>query len=241
MDLSQLDPEERERWTFYALNGLHTFLFVDHLEGGRTLREVIDILQDGLPTAETSREDPAILAASEFVGGHHQAFVHLWAPDGQLALMQDLIAGPIWDLGCRCEYATQATSFQGDGTVHTLKIKKCDVVAVSKLWVEPGTAMQVLPVLAELDGFDGAATVFGSFDVLLVLGATEYETVARTVLHDLHGIPGVIRSETSYADFRRYPKLYDGEEAKAAKKAGKAREQALTGLRSRLGLSGGDA
>jgi hypothetical protein len=238
MDLSELDPAERERWTFYALNGLHTFLFVDHVDGDRRLGDVISILQAGLPTEETSRDEPAILAASEFVGGHHKAFVHLWAPDGQLAVMQDLIAGPIWELGCKCEYATQATSFQGDGKVHTLKIKKCDVVAVSKLWVEPGTAMQLLPVLAELDGFDGAATVFGSFDVLLVLGAREYEDVARTVLHDLHGIPGVVRSETSYADFRRYPDLYEGEEAKAAKKAAKAREQVLARLTARMGLSG---
>lgn len=238
MDLEQLDPAERERWEWYALHGLHTFLFVDHIDGERSLTEVVRILQDGLPTEETSREEPAILAASEFVGGRHKAFVHLWAPRGQLALMQDLIAGPIWDLGCRCDFATQATSYQDGSKVYALKIKKCDVVAVSKLWVEPGTAMQLLPVLSELDGFDGAATVFGSFDVLLVLGAEEYETVASTVLHDLHGIPGIVRSETSYADFRRYPELYEGEEAKAAAKAAKARERSLAGLRSRMGLSG---
>lgn len=239
MDLSQLDPAERERWEWYALHGLHSFLFVDHIEGERSLREVVDILQAGLPTGETSREEPAILAAAEFVGAY-KAFVHLWAPHGQLATMQDLIAGPIWELGCRCEYATQATSHQdgNDDRVYTLKIKKCDVVAISRLWVEPGSALQILPMLAQLDGFDGAATVYGSFDVLLVLGAEEYQDVADVVLRDLHGIPGVVRSETSYADFRRYPNLYEGEEAKTAKAAVKARKKGVDSLRARMGLSG---
>lgn len=237
MDLSQLDPAERERWEWYALHGLHAFLFVDHLDGDRSLRQAVDVLQAGLPTEQTSREEPAVLAASEFVGAF-KAFVHLWAPDGQLALLQDLIAGPLWELGLRCEYATQATSYQDGQKVYALKIKKCDVVAVSRLWVEPGSALQVLPMLARLDGFDGAATVFGSFDVLLVVGAQEYQDVANTVLYDLHGIPGVVRTETSFADFRRYPALYDGKERKAAEAAAKARGGGIAALRSRMGLKG---
>lgn len=236
MDLSQLDDAERERWEWYALHGLHSFLFVDHLEGSMTPGDVVTALQAAIPDEGTSRDEPAVLAASEFVGAFG-LFVHLWAPRGGLALLQDLIAGPIRDLGLRCEYATQATSYQdGRGRVYTLKIKKCDVVAVTRIWAEPGRALELLPTLSRLDGFEGAATVFGAFDVLLVLEGEGYEDVADVALHRLHGLDGVARSETSFADFRRYPGLHEGKERKAAETDAASRAATIRGVRGRMGL-----
>jgi DNA-binding Lrp family transcriptional regulator len=221
MDLSELSPEERARWELYATTGLHAFLFVDHVAGDRTLREIVDELQGLIPYEGEPSAQPVVLSAAEFVGPY-KAFVHLWAPTGDLAGLQDFIAGTLWDLGVRCDYATQGTPHLGPGgVVYPLKIKKCDVVAVVRIWVEKGCASDVMQRLEDLAGFQGAATVFGTFDVILVLEGEDFQSVAKVALGPLQRIPGVVRTETAFADYRRYPdeQLSHKSSAKKSKKS----------------------
>lgn len=216
MDLTELNPEERAVWERYITTGLHAFLFVDHVMGELSVRQVVDELQlqvpywDGEGSSELGEEfswDPeevVVLAASEYVG-RYKAFVHLWAPRGALDTLQDFIAGPLWALGCRCEYALQGTAHQGPaGQIYAIKVKRCDVVAVVQIWAKPGKADGLTAKLASLPGFEGAATVLGGFDVLLVLEGGSIEDVAATVAGPLQQIKGIARTESAYADYRRY-------------------------------------
>jgi DNA-binding Lrp family transcriptional regulator len=204
MDLSELEPEERARWERYILTGIHAFLFVDHVEGEKRLKDtIVEDLLPLIPVDGEPSDQPVVLSASEFVGPF-KAFIHLWSPPGELAALQDFIGITLWDLGLRCNYGTQATSYQGPGKVYPLKIKKCDVVAVVRIWAERGSTEGLLGRLADLPGFQGAATVFGDYDVLLVLEGEDFGGVAEVALGPLQRIPGILRSETSFADYRRY-------------------------------------
>ncbi len=218
MDLSSLDPEERARWERYILTGIHAFLFVDHVVGDKRLYDIIvdDLLPLIPPDGEPS-EVPVVLSASEFVGPY-KAFIHLWSPPGQLAALQDFIGVTLWDLGIRCDYSTQATSYQGPDKVYPLKIKKCDVVAVVRIWAEPGCAKALPAKLSGLEGFQGAATVFGDYDVILVIDGADFSGVASVVLGPLQKVPGIARSETSFADYRRYDEDDQSLKAKGTKK-----------------------
>jgi DNA-binding Lrp family transcriptional regulator len=216
MDLSQLDPEERAAWERYVLTGIHAFLFVDHVEGEKRLHDTIVedlfamIPEHGEPPPEDAEIPAVVLSASEFVGPY-KAFIHLWAPPGRLDAIQDFIAYTLWDLGLRCNYATQGTSYQGPDTIYQTKLKKCDVVAVVRIWAESGSTGELLGRLAELPGFEGAVTVFGDFDVLLVIGGSDFASVAKVAIGPLQSIPGIERTETSFADYRRYDEY--GEES----------------------------
>jgi DNA-binding Lrp family transcriptional regulator len=209
MDLAELDPDERAFWERYILTGIHAFLFVDHVAGERRRNDLVKTdLAELIPTFPPPEglepfSKPVVLSASEFVGSFG-AFVHLWAPPGQLAALQDFIGYTLWDLGLRCTYATQATSHQGPDHIYPMKVKKCDVVAVVRIWVKKGAAAgALLPRLAQLRGFQGAATVFGDFDVLLVLEGEDYSSVAEVALGELQAIHGIKRTETAFADYRR--------------------------------------
>ncbi len=212
MDLSELEPEERALWERYVLTGIHAFLFVDHVAGDK--RRNCIIKEDLLPLIpnvppldgdDPLFSKPVVLSASEFVGSFG-AFVHIWAPSGQLAELQDFIGVTLWDLGLRCTYATQGTSYQGPDHIYPLKVKKCDVVAVVRIWVEKGSAGDVMSRLAKLPGFQGAATVFGDFDVLLVLEGEDFGGVAQVALGELQAIPGIKRTDTAFSDYRRNDK-----------------------------------
>jgi len=214
MNLEDLTPEDRERWERYIVTGLHAFLFVDHVAGDGTLRDAIDALNGMIPGDDPESPDylppsdhTVVLSAAETVGPY-KAFVHLWAPPRRLDLLQDFIAGTLWELGLRCDYAVQGTAYTGPaGQVYALKIRKCDVVGFVRIWLSEGTArdaFEIMTNLSELDGFQGAATVFGSFDVLLVIDGKEIDDVAKVIMGKLQGISGIARTETAFADYRRY-------------------------------------
>jgi hypothetical protein len=214
MDLKDLTPEERERWERYIVTGLHAFLFVDHFAGDLTLRDAVDTLIGMIPGDDPESPDylppsdhTVVLSATETVGPY-KAFVHLWAPPRRLDLLQDFIADTLWGLGLRCDYAVQGTAYTGPtGEVYALKIRKCDVVGFVRIWLSEDAglgAFDIMARLSELDGFQGAATVFGSFDVLLVIDGKEIDDVAKVIMGRLQGIAGIARTETAFADYRRY-------------------------------------
>ena len=219
MRFEDLTPEDRERWERYVVTGLHAFLFADHIVGDRTLREAVDALQEMIPGDDPESSDylppsdhVVVLSATETVGPY-KAFVHLWAPPRDLASLQDFIAGPLWDLGFRCDYGVQGTAYTGPtGKIYPLKFKRCDVVGFVRIWLAGGEgseAFELLARLSELDGFQGAVTVFGSFDVLLVLDGEEIADVAEAIMGRLRRIPGIARTETAFADYRRYDDDYE--------------------------------
>jgi DNA-binding Lrp family transcriptional regulator len=190
--------EDLKRWERYIVTGLHAFLFVDHVSGVEgTLRSAVEALQGMIP------DD----SESETVGPY-KAWVHLWAPPRRLDLLQDFIAETLWELGLRCDYAVQGTAYAGPiGQIYALKVKRCDVVGFVRIWLSAGAdlgALDIMARLSELDGFQGAATVFGSFDVLLVLEGDDIDDVAKVIMGPLQRVPGIARTETAFADYRRY-------------------------------------
>jgi DNA-binding Lrp family transcriptional regulator len=214
MNFEDLTPEDRERWERYVVTGLHAFLFVEHVATEGTLRDAVEALIGMIPGDDPDSPDhlppsdhTVVLSATETVGPY-MAFVHLWAPPRRLDLLQDFIAGTLWDLGLRGDYAVQGTAYTGPtGQVYALKIKRCDVVGFVRIWLSSDAdrgAFDVMTSLSELDGFQGAATVFGSFDVLLVIEGQEVDDVAKVVMGGLQRIPGIARTETAFADYRRY-------------------------------------
>jgi DNA-binding Lrp family transcriptional regulator len=210
-----MDAEELQRWERFITTGLHAFLFVDHVAPDKRLRDVVDTLRGMIPEDDPGpvNQPPAdravVLSAAETVGPY-AAFVHLWAPPRQLSVLQDAIAGPLWEEGIRCDYSLQGTAYTSPtGQIFALKIRKCDVVAFVRIYLDAeGEPFDIMSRLSELDGFQGAATVFGSFDLLLVLDGEDVGDVAKVVMGPLRRIPGIARTETAFADYRRYDDDY---------------------------------
>ena len=190
--------------------GLHAFVFLDHAPEGMHIRDVVLTLRD-LP--EDSDTPGTVIFASEFVGAY-TAFAHVRVPDddGQgLRQLEHFIAGPLWNAGARCTYATEIKVAQTDdgkkgakrgspGIIGLVRIKvrrsKADHV-----WSELETRIQDQP-----DTYVGASMVYGDFDILLQLGGATLEDVQAAVL-DLGSVGGIVRSETALTDGA----LYDDE------------------------------
>jgi hypothetical protein len=208
MDLSKLDPEERAFWERYVTTGVHAFWFVDGVGGGARLDEVIrDELLPMIPEGSSDGDDafsrPTVLSAASYLGAYG-ALIHLWAPPDALAELQDFIAGPLGDLRLTGSFAVQASAVTDRPTPYGMKLKKCDVVAIVRVWTGRGRLDDVLTQLADLPGFNGAAVVFGAFDILVELDGSTFEEVAGAALEHLPAIDGVVRTETAFADYRRY-------------------------------------
>lgn len=212
MDLSKLDPDERAFWERYVTTGVHAFWFVDGVDGGARLDDVIrkgllpripEGPRDGDRDEPFSR--PTVLSAASYIGAYG-ALVHLWAPPNELAELQDFIAGPLGDLRLTGTFALQASRYTraGGPTAYGMKLKKCDVVAIVRVWTEHGRLDDILAQMSDLPGFNGAAAVFGDFDVIVELDASTFEEAAGTALAHLPEIEGVVRTETAFADYRRY-------------------------------------
>lgn len=203
--------DQAEKWARYESGGTHAYLFADGVAPNRDTREVVDALRSLMPGAEpnplareVAADDRAVCSASEFVGAY-AAFAHVWV-EGGLASLQDFVSDLRQKLGLRMECALAERSFvDSGGTTVMAKLKRCDVVALVRIWVEKGQALAVLDRLAGLgDAFAGATIVFGTFDILLELEASDLAPVTEAALGPLQEIEGIARTETSFADFRRY-------------------------------------
>jgi DNA-binding Lrp family transcriptional regulator len=208
MDLTKLDPEERAFWERYVTTGIHAFWFVDGVDGDARLDDVIregliPLIPEGPSDGEGSFSHPTVLSAASYIGAYG-ALVHLWAPPDALAELQDFIAGPLGDLRLTGTFAMQAAARVDGPTPYGMKLKKCDVVAIVRVWCGRGRLDDVLDRVADLPGFNGAAVVFGDLDILVELDGSTFEELAATALEHLPGIDGVVRTETAFADYRRY-------------------------------------
>ena len=186
----------------YDYTGLHAFVFIDRISGGRSPAEVVSALRDlGSPP------DGPVIFASEFVG-RYPAFAHLWVEDeNDLWGLQDLITGQLWELGVHCQYCVEAEVFPGgesDAAVTKgTKRSTPEVIALASIVVERGRVGEVLEALGTLPTFKGASVVTGDFDILLQLGGETLRDVVETALSDLQGIEGIVHTSTALADGTR--------------------------------------
>jgi hypothetical protein len=190
--------------------GLHAFVFLDHAPEGLHTRDIVGTLRE-LP------EDPdtpgRVIFASEFVGAY-PAFAHVRVDDEDgrgLRRLQHFIAGPLWNAGARCTYATEskvATTADGKkgakrgspGIIGLVRIKVKRSQA-DDVWSELESRIEEHP-----DTYVGASMVDGDFDILLQLGGPTLEDVQNAAL-DLGSVGGIVRSETALTD----GSLYDPE------------------------------
>lgn len=71
------------------------------------------------------------------------------------------------------------------------------LVAFVRIWVEPGKVEQVLAAASERKW--PAAVVAADFDILLEVGGETFEDVARTLVQEVHRLPGIVRTASSFA------------------------------------------
>jgi DNA-binding Lrp family transcriptional regulator len=182
----------------FLYTGLHAFVFIDHVEPGTTVREVVDRLRAfGPPPAGP------VIFASEFVG-HYSAFAHVRVEENDLAGLQDLIAGGLRQRGVHCSYHTEAKVYADAAGKKGTKRFTQEVIALSRIRVQPGRLDDVLQALGKLPTFKGASVLFGNTDILLQLGGDSYGDVAEIALNALQQVPGIAKTETAFADARRY-------------------------------------
>lgn len=186
----------------YDYTGLHAFVFIDRIPGSTSPAEVVSALR-----ALGSPPDGPVIFASEFVG-RYLAFAHLWVEnEDDLSGLQDLITGPLWELGARCQYCVEADVFSGDENGLTVKkgTKRAtpEVIALVSIVAERGKVGDVVRALGELPNFKGASVVTGDFDILLQLGGNNLTDVLETALTSLQDVEGIVHTSTAFADGTR--------------------------------------
>ncbi|HET9672325.1 MAG TPA: hypothetical protein VFQ40_05695 [Actinomycetota bacterium] len=185
----------------YEYTGLHAIVFL----GGSSAPKVAQLVRD---LQEREGEDERFRFATEIVGGVHRGLVHVAVADQHdLAGLQELILELSDDVGLDTDVAVLGPPYVApSGQTLAAKIRHCEVLAITRIWVERGHAGEVLNGLqgAVGDVFDGASIVYGSFDILLVLDGPDYGSVAGPALEAVPTVPGIVRTETSFADVRRY-------------------------------------
>ena len=185
----------------YHYTGLHAFGFLKGAEAGA--EEIVARLRDlGEPPG-----GPVIWAGA-FVGDF-DGMVHVRVEQGELGTLQELIGGTFRDAGFRGRWAIEARvakTTQEDGvTALYVGVKRGtqEIIAISRLKVRPDSLDSVLERLTAIPAFRGASLVFGETDVLLQLGASEFDEVARAVERDVQGVEGILASATAFCDGRR--------------------------------------
>ena len=187
----------------YEYTGLHAMIFL-----GGSSPERIETLVKALQEEERKTNAKNIRFATETVGGVHRGLVHVAVDDeDDLAGIQGLLVSMSKGRELGTEVAILGPAYQdSSGQSLAAKIRHCEVLAIIRIWVERDQASEVLQALPDAVGsvFDGASIVYGAFDILLVLDGPRYSDVARPALEGVPSIPGVVRTETSFADVRRY-------------------------------------
>ena len=185
----------------FAYTGVHAFVFIDSVDPGANIRDVIDALRSFGPPPH----GPVYFAA-EMVGGY-LGFAHVRTES--LAEMQALIAGELWARGAHSAHNVEAGVAQVGTMKKGVKRGTPEVIAIVRVRTVPGALGDVLEAMADEDGllrdtFKGASVIFGDFDILLQLGADSFEAVASDVYGPLQRIEGIASTDTAFTDARRY-------------------------------------
>lgn len=187
----------------FGYTGLHAFVFIDHVDPGTNIREVVDALRAFGPPP-----DGPVMFASEMVGSSI-GFAHLRVGDGDLAGLQDLIAGELWDRGVHCQYCLEVDYAKDGARVKAVKRATPEVIAIVRVRTVRGRLARVLDDLISEDGpvastFKGASVVTGHADILVQLGDDELQPVIEAVYGPLQTIEGITNTDSSFTDARRY-------------------------------------
>jgi hypothetical protein len=185
----------------YGYTGLHAFVFIDSVDPGANIRDVIDALRAFGPPP-----DGPVMFASEMVGSY-LGFAHVRTET--LAELQDLIAGPLWERGAHCSHCLEAGVAMVGPRMQGAKRSTPEVIALVRVRTSPGALRSVLDAMADEEGplhatFKGASVMFGDFDILLQLGGDSFEAVAADAYGPLQTIEGIAATDTAFTDARRY-------------------------------------
>ncbi len=185
----------------YEYSGLHAAIFL----GGQSPDRIARLVQK---LQEKEQEDERLRFATETVGGDQRAYLHVRLEDpNDIAGLQDLLVELTHDEDVTMEVDILGPPYvDPDGNVWPAKPKHCELLAFVRIYVERGQAEEVLNALqgAVGDVFDGASIVYGAFDILLVLDGPTYTSVAGPALEAVPTVTGIVRTETTFADVRRY-------------------------------------
>jgi DNA-binding Lrp family transcriptional regulator len=192
-----------EEGTDYDYTGLHAFVFIDQVDPGTNIRTVIDVLRGFGPPP-----DGPVMFASEMVGSS-LGFAHIRVEDGDLSGLQDLIAGGLWERGVHCRYCIEVDYAHNEAVRKAVKRSTPEIIAIVRMLIERGQLSDVLGELLDphgpvADTFKGASVVTGDTDMLVQLGAEDFQTVADAVYGPLQSIGGITNTDTAFTDARRY-------------------------------------
>ena len=203
----------------FAYSGFHAYVLVEGVSAEpthpeRNLAAFVSELQ-----GMSEPHGPGPVTSVVEVAGGFQALVHLRFPDDDLDGLQTFLATDLWN-GVVYSMVVEGPTHTGPlNELMGAKKHVCDVVGLVKVWTETGREREVLGRLGDDLGkaFHGASIVYGGFDILLALEGPHVKNVASAVLR-LRNVPGIARTETSFADWRRVP-WHPANRAKAKEKA----------------------
>jgi hypothetical protein len=185
----------------YEYSGLHAVIFL----GGSSAAKIANLVQR---LQEREADDERFRFATEAVGGVHRGIVHVaLADENDLVGLQELLPELSRDEDLAIEVAILGPPYVDPFDVMwPAKPRRCEVLAFIRIWVERGQAQAVLDALQGVVGdvFDGASIVYGAFDILLVLDGPSFASVAGPALENVPTVSGIVRTETAFADVRRY-------------------------------------
>ena len=166
--------------------GLHAFLFIDHVEPGKTAEEVVQALRE--------KGKPPIMYASTFVGDY-AAFAHVRVRS--IGELQDLIEDTVWRAGARCAWGVESKI-----TTLGAKRRSPGLIALTRIKMDPKLIDQARESLvnAQPEGFVGASVISGDYDILLQMTGDSIEEVKANIGGALSDIEGVVRTSTAFAD-----------------------------------------
>ncbi len=187
----------------YGYTGLHAFVFIHEVDPGTNIRTVIDALRGFGPPP-----DGPVMFASELVGTS-LGFAHIRVEDGDLAGLQDLIAGELWDRGAHSHHYVEVDYPEHGTRKQAVKRATPEVIAIVKVRTARGRLARVLDDLFREDGpvastFKGASVVTGDADLLVQLGADQLKPVIDAVYGPLQTIEGITHTDSAFTDARRY-------------------------------------
>lgn len=173
-----------DHWADYT--GLHAFLFIDHVEPGKTAEEVVRALRE--------KGKPPVMYASTFVGDY-AAFAHVRVRN--LGELQDLIEDTVWEAGARCAWGVESKI-----TTLGAKRRSPGLVALTRIKMDPKLIDEARESLAtaQSPGFVGASVMSGEYDILLQMTGDSIEDVKAKIGGALSEISGVVRTSTAFAD-----------------------------------------
>jgi hypothetical protein len=169
--------------------GLHSFVFIDHVQEGTTPEQVVEALR--------RLGKPPIWYASTFVGDF-VAFAHVRTES--LGELQDLIEDEFWNAGVRCTWAVESKL-----VALGAKRRSPGLIALTRIKVQgPADAFRDELADAQATGFVGASVITGEYDVLLQMTGDDPDDAKVNIMGALEPLRDrIVRTSTAFSDGNR--------------------------------------